>query len=74
MAHKSNWELINGRNFNWQVYPPPLIRTVIKDVTIFMQTFRIIALRDLCILPILEKTKRNLMYQNMTLLPSINEW
>ena len=26
--------------------PPPLIRTVIKDLAIFMQTFRIIALRD----------------------------
>ena len=46
MAQKSNWEPINGRNFNWQVYPPPLIRTVIKDLAIFMQTFRIIALRD----------------------------
>ena len=26
--------------------PPSLIRTVIKDLAIFMQTFRIIALRD----------------------------
>ena len=80
MAHKSNWELINGRNFNWQVYPPPppLIRTVIKDLAIFMQTFRIIALRDFMYYTYFGENQGKpwegegqftpeIMYQNMTL-------
>ena len=79
MAQKSNWQLINGRYFNWQVYPPPpLIRTVIKDVAIFMQTFRIIALRDFMYYTYFGENQEKpwegegqftpeIMYQNMTL-------
>ena len=58
--------------------PPPLIRTVIRDLAIFMQTFRIMALRDFMYCTYFGENQEKpwegegqftseIMYQNMTL-------